>query len=101
MADEKPLKITLKLAGKSYRLTIKREKEELYRLAEREINTIVARVARQQFEDFTTQDCLAMAALQAALSNAELTASRSLDSEELQRLGDLGREVDDYLNTIG
>lgn len=101
MADEKPLKITLKLAGKSYRMTIKREKEELYRLAEREVNDIVARFARQKFEDFTTQDCLAMAALQAALSNAELTASRSLGSEELQRLGELGREVDDYLNTIG
>lgn len=101
MAEEKPFKITLKLAGKSYSLTIRREKEELYRLAEREVNGIVERFAKKNFEDFSTQDCLAMAALQAALSNAELMRSREVGGEELQRLEALGREVDDYLNAVG
>ena len=31
--------ITLKLAGKSYSLNIDSEKEEMYRLAEREVNS--------------------------------------------------------------
>ena len=34
--------ITLKIAGKSYSLNIESEKEEVYRLAEREVNNYLA-----------------------------------------------------------
>ena len=36
--------ITLKLAGKSYSLNIDSEKEEMYRLAEREVNSYLAAI---------------------------------------------------------
>ena len=35
-------KINLKVAGKAYSLTIDSDKEEVYRLAEREVNTNLA-----------------------------------------------------------
>ena len=36
--------ITLKIAGRSYPLNIDREKEEVYRLAEREVNAYLAQI---------------------------------------------------------
>ena len=76
MAEQQAIK--LKIAGKSYSFTLKHEegdaqsladKEELYRLAEREVNAYVTRFEKARYEGFSTQDCLAMAALQLAISN--------------------------------
>ena len=84
MAQQQAIK--LKIAGKSYSFTLKHEaneeqslaeKEELYRLAEREVNAYVTRFERQKYEGFSTQDCLAMAALQLAISSVSLARSRS------------------------
>ena len=67
MAQQQAIK--LKIAGKSYSLTLKHEaneeqslaeKEELYRLAEREVNAYVTRFEKAKYEGFSTQDCLAM-----------------------------------------
>ena len=76
MAQQQAIK--LKIAGKSYSFTLKHEaneeqslaeKEELYRLAEREVNAYVTRFEKAKYEGFSTQDCLAMAALQLAISS--------------------------------
>ncbi|HJA98888.1 MAG TPA: cell division protein ZapA [Candidatus Alistipes avicola] len=107
MAEQQAIK--LKIAGKSYSFTLKHEagdaqsltdKEELYRLAEREVNTYVTRFEKARYEGFSTQDCLAMAALQLAISNIGLSRSREVGSEDLQRLEALLGEVDQYMNRI-
>ena len=83
MAQQQAIK--LKIAGKSYSFTLKHEaneeqslaeKEELYRLAEREVNAYVTRFEKAKYEGFSTQDCLAMAALQLAISSVSLARSR-------------------------
>lgn len=82
MAQQQAIK--LKIAGKSYSFTLKHEaneeqslaeKEELYRLAEREVNAYVTRFEKAKYEGFSTQDCLAMAALQLAISSVSLPTS--------------------------
>ena len=40
--------ITLKIAGKSYPFTIESGKEEMYRLAEREVNNYLALIKQQK-----------------------------------------------------
>ena len=48
--------ITLKIAGKSYSLTIESEKEEVYRLAEREVNKYLTLIKQNNFRNWTDQD---------------------------------------------
>ena len=107
MAQQQAIK--LKIAGKSYSFTLKHEaneeqslaeKEEFYRLAEREVNADVTRFEKAKYEGFSTQDCLAMAALQLAISSVSLARSREVGSEDLRRLEALRDEIDEYLNRI-
>ena len=51
-------KINLKVAGKAYSLTIDSEKEEIYRLAERDVNSNVGKLQKTFGESFSVQDCL-------------------------------------------
>ena len=107
MAQQQAIK--RKIAGNSYSFTLKHEaneeqslaeKEELYRLAEREVNAYVTRFEKAKYEGFSTQDCLAMAALQLAISSVSLARSREVGSEDLRRLEALRDEIDEYLNRI-
>ena len=93
--------ITLKIAGKSYPFTIESGKEEAYRLAEREVNNYLALIKQQQIRNWSEQDYLAMAALKFAISNVKTRLGRELDGDDLGRLGQLDREIDDYLNSLG
>lgn len=91
------LNIKLTIAGKAYPLSIDREKEQKYRRAERDINTLVAKFEsrfRAQPEDY-----LAMTALQLAISNIESEMSRNLSSER-EQLIELDKELDSYLNSL-
>ena len=101
MAQQQAIK--LKIAGKSYSFTLKHEaneeqslaeKEELYRLAEREVNAYVTRFEKAKYEGFS------MAALQLAISSVSLARSREVGSEDLRRLEALRDEIDEYLNRI-
>ena len=92
--------ITLKLAGKSYSLNIDSEKEEMYRLAEREVNSYLAAIKQNNFKNWTDQDYLSMAALKFAIANVDMRQSRELSDEDLKRLGHLGEEIDAYLNAL-
>jgi len=92
--------ITLKLAGKSYSLNIDSEKEEMYRLAEREGNSYLAALKQNNFKNWTDQDYLSMAALKFAIANVDMRQSRELSDEDLKRLGHLGEEIDAYLNAL-
>lgn len=90
--------ITLKIAGKSYSLNIESEKEEVYRLAEREVNNYLALIKQNNFRNWTDQEYLSMAALKFAIALVDLRQSRDVGSEELRRIEEIDREVDDYLN---
>ena len=92
--------ITLKIAGKSYPFNIESGKEEMYRLAEREVNNYLAAIKQNNFKNWTDQDYLSMAALKFAIANVDMRQSRELGDEDLKHLGRLGEEIDAYLNTL-
>lgn len=90
--------IKLKIANKSYSFSIESEKEELYRLAEREVNAYVASIRQNNFQGWNEIDYLGMAALKFAIANAELRQSREVGSEELKSIEQLSTEIDKYLS---
>ena len=85
--------ITVKIIGKPYPLAIDGEKEELYRLAEREINAYVTRIEQAHFKGFSKEDCLAVAKL-------ALAQSREVGDEEVKTLAALGGELESYLDAL-
>ena len=92
--------ITLKIAGKSYSLNIESEKEEVYRLAEREVNSYLAAIKQNNNKNSTAQDYQSKDALKFAIANVDMRQSRELGDEDLKHLGRLGEELDAYLNTL-
>ena len=78
--------ITLKIAGKSYSLNIESEKEEVYRLAEREVNNYLAQIKQQNIKNWNDQDYLSMTALKFAIANVGMRQSREVDNEDLRQL---------------
>lgn len=90
--------IKLKIANKPYSFSIESEKEELYRLAEREVNAYVTSIKQNNFQGWDDLDYLGMAALKFAIANAELRQSREVGSEELKSIERLTAEIDAYLS---
>lgn len=97
MNDDK-LDIKLKIAGKSYSMRIEPHKEEIYRLAEREVNRYVTKYEQAHLDGYGVGDYLAIVALQLAVSNIRLSQSREIGSEELKRLAELAKEVGAHLD---
>lgn len=92
--------ITLKVAGRSYSFDIESGKEEIYRLAEREVNNYLTLIKQRRFENWTDRDYLSMTALKFAIAHVEMRQSREVGSEDLKRLHALDREIDSYLNAL-
>lgn len=90
--------ITLKIAGKSYPFTIESGKEEMYRLAEREVNNYLALIKQQNIRNWTDMDYLSMTALKFAIAEIGMRQSRELGSEDLRRLEALDSEIGACLN---
>ena len=88
--------IRLNVAGKSYALGIEREKEEIFRRAEKEVNRLTAAVESQYMAD--REDYLAVVALQLAVKGVELEAS-SL-GRDIDELDALNRRLDEHLNRL-
>jgi cell division protein ZapA len=93
--DNKKLRINIKIDGKVFPLTINSEDEERYRLAAKRVNDVI-RKYREQFGERDSNDILAMAAFQIALSSTELQQrnDKSLFVEELKNLND---DISDFL----
>lgn len=91
------LSINLTIAGKLYKLTIDRDKEELYRRAEKEINRRVSAIASQFIGD--NESYLAISALQLALQVVTMENSRSM-GDDLDALAELERKIDRHLNRL-
>jgi cell division protein ZapA len=93
--DNKKLRINIKIDGKGFPLTINSEDEERYRLAAKRVNEVVQKY-REQFGERDSNDILAMAAFQIALSSTESQHrnDRTLFIEELKNLND---DISDFL----
>lgn len=90
--------ITLKIAGRSYPLNIDREKEEVYRLAEREVNAYLAQIKQNNIKNWEETDYLAIVALNFAISAVNMRRSREVGDEEMKRLAHLEEELVRYLD---
>lgn len=90
--------ITLKIAGKSYPFNIESGKEETYRLAEREVNSFLTLLKKQNIKGWEDPDYLSVTALNFAITVVRMRQGRELNEEDLRRLEALGTEIDTYLN---
>lgn len=97
MNDDK-LGITLKIAGKTYPMSINPQMEEIYRLAEREVNRRFVESQRNRTDGYAVQDYLASVAVELAVSNIRLSQSREVGSDDLKRLAGLAKEVETHLD---
>ncbi len=98
MGDEKFL-LTLEIAGKRYPLKIKRSEEQAFRDAAKKINTKINqyRVAYGgENSGMTTQDYMAMTAIQALAENFSLGDKNNTKPFE-DKIDSLISELDDYL----
>lgn len=94
---QEKLKIKLNIAGKPFSLTIDRDKEEIYRRAEKEANHLFALFESQFRGD--TELHLAMTALQLSLNNVKLSLSRSL-GKDIDALTEMESRIDDYFSRL-
>jgi len=92
--------ITLKIAGINIPLTIDSEKEEVYRLAEREVNGYLASVKQLNIQDWTDRHSLALTALRFAINSVNQRRLHETDDDDLRQLEALSTEIDTYLNTL-
>lgn len=90
-------RITVKIGGKEYPMTINQHDEEKYRRAAKEINKLIAAYKASYVAE--PEDYLAMAAIQVAVGKVTLEMDRSL-SNQLEELDALNREIDNYLNDV-
>lgn len=90
-------RITVKVAGKEFAMTIPKQDEEKYRRAVQEINTHVS-VYKSNFVG-EPEDHLAMAALQVAVDKVSLEMDRSA-SAKLIELEEIEENIDRYLGNI-
>ena len=90
-------RITVKIGGKEYPMTINQNDEEKYRRAAKEINKLIAAYKSSYVAE--PEDYLAMAAIQVAVGKVTLEMDRSL-SNQLEELDALNREIDNYLNDV-
>jgi len=98
MGDEKLL-LTLEIAGRKYPLKIKKSDEQAFRDAAKKINTKINqyRVAfGGESSNMTTQDFMAMTAIQALAENFSLGDKNNTKPFE-DKIDSLISELDDYL----
>lgn len=98
MGDEKFL-LTLTVDGRKYPLRIKRSEEQAFRDAAKKINTKINqyRVAfGGENSDMTSQDFMAMTAIQALVENFSLGDKNNTKPFE-DKIVSIVRELDDYL----
>ncbi len=92
--------IKLKVGGKSYSLNIESEKEELYRLAERELNQSIKEYESQNFVGFSAIDYLSITALKFAIDNVASRLKGELNTDDMNSLKRIESSIGDYMNDI-
>lgn len=90
-------RISVKLAGKEYPMTIPQAEEEKFRRAARDINSLIAAYKTRFMAE--PEDYLAMAALQVAADKVELEMKREM-TDQMVRLQEIDQQIDDYLDNM-
>ncbi len=93
-------KIRLRVAGRVYEMKIASEKEEIYRLAEKQVNANVGKLQKAYGESVSAQDCLAITSLMFAIDNIAIARQNQLSDEDMKALDDLSQKLDSHLNRI-
>ena len=93
--------ITINIAGVSIPLTIESGKEEVYRLAEREVSKYFKEIRTNNLQGWTDRHYLVMAALHFAIDSVRQRRRSETDSDDLRKLDELSTEIDTYLNHPG
>ncbi|MBP3565682.1 MAG: cell division protein ZapA [Alistipes sp.] len=93
-------KISLEVNKKTYQMTIDSDKEEIYRLAERQVNANIAKLKTAFGDSCDIKDCLAITALQLSINNISLMRQNELDSDDMAALDKLSQMMDKHLNRI-
>ena len=88
-------RISVKLAGKEYPMTIRQAEEEKYRRAAQDINALIS-VYKTRFAA-EPEDYLAMAALPVAFYKVGQEKNRGMTAAA-HGLQKIERDIDDYLN---
>lgn len=91
------LKIRITIDGKSYTLNISREKEEVFRRAEKEINHLIASIQAQYQAE--REDYLAIIAMEFAVKALTLEVQAGSDNVTAA-VEELDRKLGDYLNRL-
>ena len=93
-------KINLRVAGKAYQMNIDSEKEEVYRLAEREVNAHVSELQQSFGEKVSVQDCLAITALRYSINSIAISRQNEMSDDDLKALDALSQRLDKHLNRL-
>ena len=95
--SEQQINIKLHIAGKTYERSIDPRNEEIYRLAAREINTMLTEAQQVRIDGFSIQDYLVMVALNAVSANIRLERRNSVEDGDLQALSGLAKRLSKHL----
>ena len=90
--------ITLKIVGKDYSMAIDPSKEEIYRLAARKINDLMAIAQQSRVDGFSVQDYLAMVAVDLMISNIGLERKNGVEEGDLKALSELADRLSKHLD---
>lgn len=99
MAAQKQ-RINLKVAGKAYEMSIAPDKEEVYRMAEREVNASITKLRKAYGDKISTEDCLAITALQLCINSISIARQSQVDDEDMAALDELSQLLDKHINRI-
>jgi hypothetical protein len=95
--SEKTLNIKLDIAGKRYPMTIDARNEEIYRLAVRDLNKLLALAQQARVDGFSMQDYLAIVAVDLMISNIQLKSKNNIEEGDLKALSELAERLSKHL----
>ena len=95
--SERLLNIKLDIAGKPYEMRINPQNEEVYRLAARKINDLMAIAQRSRVDGFGIQDYLSMIAVDLMISNIRLEHKNDVEEGDLKALSELAEKLSKHL----
>lgn len=97
MIDKDKMKIQLLLDNERYPMTIRREDEQLYRDAAKQVDNKLNKY-RSRFPDFSYEKHWAMAALELAFENVSMK-DRNDTSPYREKLRELTEEMERYISS--
>ena len=68
--------------------------------AEREVNASVSKWQKAFGDNFSVQDCLAIAALQLCINNISIARQSEMSDEDMEALDALSQRLDKHLNRL-